>query len=157
YSLSGKRVVIMVVHNPWGQAHADTFKKAIAATHATLLQEIDLPNFDNNDIQRELSLVQPLHPDAILTAMNYGDYAVFMKKIKDFKITAKLLAHSNLADTFFAGNIEADLMDGVTVYKFSAPNDSFIANFQKAYGAMPDTYSDTAYDAVYVIKQAIEN
>lgn len=153
---SGK-VATIVVNNPWGLAHLETYKKAIAATNNVLIKEIILPQFDNNDIQRELTLIKSLAPDVLLVTMNLSDSAVFARKQAELRIIAKILAHENLANTYYEGNVAGNYLEGITIFKFSAADSAFTARYEEVYGEKPSTYADTAYDAVYVIKQAIEN
>lgn len=151
------KIVVMVVDNPWGLAHLNTFRKAITEANNVLVKEVILPKFDNNDIQRELTLIKPLRPDAIVSAMNFSDYAVFAKKRVELGISAEILAHYDIVDSFHQGNIPKEFMENIVIYRFSSPKSGFVDQYQKEYGEEPRTYADTAYDAVYVIKQAIEN
>ena len=151
------RVVIMVPSQPWGMAHLHAFEQAVAGTHADLVKEIILPNFDDNDIQSQLTLIKPLHPDVILTAINLDDYAAFMKRRFALGISAPVLAEQKVEDMYARGNLPADLLTNVFTFRFSSSSPAFIADYQKTYDAVPQEYADTAYDSVYVIKQAIEN
>jgi branched-chain amino acid transport system substrate-binding protein len=151
------RVVLITINNPWGMAYLRVFEAAAHAQGATVLKEVVLPSFDDNDIQGQLTLLQPLHPDALLTALNFDDSVTFMKRRQAFGMTMPILAEEKTEDLYKNGNVSADLLGGVFVDRFSSPNETFINAYQKIYGAPPQEYADTAYDAAYVIKAAIEN
>ncbi len=153
---SGK-IVIITPNIPWGKAHADTFKKAIEHTGNTLAKEIILPKFDNNDIQRELTLIRNLRPDAILTAINFSDTVSFAKKKQELGIKAKVLAEQKTEDMYTRDELSESNLRDFYVFRFSVPSQEFIQKYKAEYGKSPQEYADTAYDAVYAIKLAIEN
>lgn len=155
--VQGNTVVTISVNNTWGQAHLDTFRKAIIAAGKSLAKEIVLPEFDNNDLQTQLSLIKPLHPDAIVVALNFGDSATFVKKKMELALSGVVLAHYNLEDEYAQGNIPKSLLNGITIFVFSDPEGDFVQKYSETYHQKPGAYADTAYDAVYVLKKAIEN
>ena len=156
-SVDGDNVAIMSVNNLWGKAHLDTFKKAIVGSGKSLIKEIIVPQFDNNDIQRELSLIKSLKPDVIITALNFGDSVMFVRKKFELGIGGDILGDFHVEDGYNQGNIKKEFLSGTKIFVFSDPSNDFINKYTKVYGKNPGTYADTAYDAVYVIKEAIEN
>lgn len=153
----GDRVAIISVNNLWGQAHLAMFKKSIEASGKLLVKEVTVPQFDNNDIQRELSLIKPLQPDIFVVALNFGDSSVFLQKKKELGINGKVLGDFHILDGYNQGSISKELLFDTTIFVFSDPTQEFNDKYTKVFGKQPGTYADTAYDAVYVIKQAIEN
>ncbi|MBI3572357.1 ABC transporter substrate-binding protein [Candidatus Kaiserbacteria bacterium] len=153
----GSKVAIMSVNNLWGQAHLNTFKKSIAASGKTLVKEVIVPQFDNNDLQTDLATIKAAKADSIITALNFGDSVAFLKKKAALGIDAKVLGDYHYIDGYQQGNIPKELLTGVTVFVFSDPTQAFIDTYVGTYRRQPGTYADTAYDAVYVLKQAIEN
>jgi ABC-type branched-subunit amino acid transport system substrate-binding protein len=146
----------VVVNNPWGLAHLDTIKKAVTATGTTLVKEIIVQNFDNNDLSTELTILKDLNLDAIFVTLNFNDMALFGRKVKELNIGSKIIAHSNFADVISNNKLSKEAGLGVTVFRFSEPSKEFVNKFLFEYGKNPGIYSDTAYDSVYVIKYAIE-
>ena len=157
FRFKNPRVVIMTPSQPWGAAHLHAFEQAIAATHSTLIKEIVLPNFDDNDIQGQMTLIKPLNPDVILTSINFDDYAAFLKRRSALGITASVLAEQKIEAMFDQGTLSSSLLNNVFSFRFSAPVAAFTDAYQTKYNMIPGNYADTAYDSVYVIKQAIEN
>ncbi len=150
------KIVTIVSNNLWGLVHAHTFKRAIDATGNRLVKPVILPNFDNNDIQRELSLIKDLQPDAILAAVNFGDMVNLLKKRNALNIKVALLVEQKVIGIYAKGDLSASLLDDVTVFRYSSPKESFITSYRGRYGSNPQEYADTAYDAVYVLKLALE-
>jgi branched-chain amino acid transport system substrate-binding protein len=156
-NFSRPRVVTISVNNLWGKAHLATFSRAISVSGGTLLKEVIVPNFDGNDIQRELTIIKSLKPDVIISALNFADSVSLLRRRSELNIPAKILADFHVEDGFNKGNIPNKLLSGVNIFVFSDASQDFFEKYQKMYGQLPNTYADTAYDAVYVIKQAVEN
>jgi len=151
------RVVIMTINNPWGLAYVRAFEKAAAAKGATIVKEVILPKFDDNDIQGQLTLLKPLHPDAMLTALNFDDSVTFFKRREAFGLAVPTLAEEKTEGLYAIGDISANLLGNVFMDRFSFPNAAFVNAYRARYGSGPQEYADTAYDAVYAIRQGILN
>lgn len=155
--LPRKRVAAIVVNNPWGLAHLETFRKAANASNATIVQERILQNFDNNDLWTELTAFKEADVDAIFATLNFNDMALFGRRRAELNLTSQILAHSNFASAIEAGRLPVSSGEGIVVFGFGQPSGDFAQKFSKEYGKPPEIYSDIAYDTVYIIKFAIEN
>ena len=151
-----QRVGIIVINNPWGRAHLETYKKAILATNNVLVRTIVLPKFDNNEISTELAILKNLNLDAILVSLNYSDSVSFLKKIKELDIRAKILGNELFGDIVKNGLLDMSTADGVYFTEISSPQEDFIKKFKENYKKEPGLNSDTAYDAVHLIAKVIE-
>jgi branched-chain amino acid transport system substrate-binding protein len=151
-----QRVGIIVINNPWGRAHLETYKKAILATNNVLVRTIVLPKFDNNEISTELAILKNLNLDAILVSLNYSDSVSFLKKIKELDIRAKILGNELFGDIVKNGLLDMSTADGVYFTEISLPQEDFIKKFKENYKKEPGLNSDTAYDAVHLIAKVIE-
>lgn len=152
------KIAIMIWNNTWGTGHANEFKKAIENTGNILVKEIILPQPDNNDVRGQLALLKPLNVDVVFTALNFGDASVFAKTRSQFGIKATAFNHYNIASAYFNGLINKDDMNGYYFFSPTPPSTEFLKKYKDAYGKEPDIPdADSAYDAVYVIKLALEN
>jgi branched-chain amino acid transport system substrate-binding protein len=152
------KIAIMIWDNTWGTAHADEFKKAIEATGNTLVKEVIMPLPDNNDVRGQLTLLKALNPDVIFTALNFGDASTFAKVKSQLGIKAVAFNHYNLASAYENGLISQKDMDGYYFFRPTPPTADFINKYKKEYRKEPNIPdADSAYDAVYVIKLALEN
>lgn len=152
----GKKVAIMYVNGGWGIAHLETYKKAIDSSGKTLVAESKLSKFDNNDIQREITLLKLSKPEIILAAVNIMDGKLLAEKNAQFALNARIFGHDNIAASYESQEIDKNAMKGLVVYRLALPQSEFLEKYKKAYGKAPFDDADKAYDAVYVIKTAIE-
>lgn len=151
-----QRIGIIVINNPWGLAHLETYKKAISVTNNILAKEIILPKFDNNEMSTELALLKNLKLDAILVCLNDYDSVNFVKKIKELDVKAKILGNEHFSDIINGGLLDKNIANGVYFTDFSLPSEGFIKNFKEVYKKEPGLYSDTAYDTVYLIAEVMK-
>lgn len=151
-----KKVGIMVVHNPWGLAHLNTFKKAVEATGGEVVKEITLQNFDNNDLSTEITILKNLDLDAIFLTVNFNDAVLFTRKRVELDLRNYVLAQENVVAGLMNNNIPLKIADGITIFRYSEPSKEFIDKFYKEYNKYPEIYHDTSYDTIYALKLAIE-
>ena len=153
---NAKTAAILNVNNPWGIAHKNAFKKAAANTGVDILEERTIMGFDNNDIATDMTLIKAKNPDMIFVTLNFNDMALFGKKRVELDIKSKILAHFNFVNTIKRGMLSRELGEGVTIFQYSEPSESFIKKFKEKYGKVPEAYSDVAYDTIYILKEVIE-
>lgn len=149
-----QRVAILSVNVPWGIAHAETFKKALANTDHELVEEILLPEFDGNDLLTEVTKLQAADVDVVLSAVNFNDYMQLPRRFVELGLDVDLLAHNNMYNALARGEIDAALMRGVAIFRFSAPSVAFQNAYREEFNEEPIIYADTAYDAVQLIARA---
>jgi len=152
-----QNVVIMTINNAWGDAHRQMYLRALEGTKHTVVKDVVLPKFDGNDIQREMSLIKALDPTLILLGTNLVDPKIVIERNLNLGINAVIAGHDNTATNFFNGNLSEEEIEGVIVYKRAPANEDFVRNYEERYGSTPISEADVAYDAVYIIKEALEN
>jgi branched-chain amino acid transport system substrate-binding protein len=152
----GKTIVSIVYSGPWGITHQKALEKAAANTNNKIIKEIVVPQFDNNDIQRELSLVKALKPDIIFTALSTGDSKEVLVRNKSLGIDAMILGQQNEKFAFANKDLTADFYNKVTIFSRKSANKDYLEKYQNKYGQPSVSEADGAYDAVYVLKKAIE-
>lgn len=154
---SSARVGVIVVQNPWGLAHRDTFRKAANAVNVEIVDEFLLQSFDNNDFSTELSKLKSKNIDALFATMNFNDDALLAKKSFELDLKIPLLVHENFLGAVSEGKIPAAFIRNMTIFRFSDPSNEFMQKFKAEYGKAPQFGADIAYDAVYGIVAAMEN
>ena len=153
---AGEKVAIIYINNAWGKAHLETYKKAVTAAGKTLVKVVELSKFDNNDIQREITLLKSDSPDILLTAVNLVDPKLIIEKNKELALNAHIFGHDNILASYLNQGINNDVLEGTVIYRLALPDNQFIQNYKSIYGKDPISEADKAYDAVYIIKKAIE-
>ncbi len=152
----GKTVAIMYINNPWGMAHRDMYRKAVIATGKTLVTEVELPKFDNNDIQREITLLKSSKPDILLTAIAPADSKLIVEKNPTLGLNARIFGHENFIGSYLNQGINKTDLKGVVAYTLALPTSGFVKKYTDTYGKNPINEADKAYDAIYIIVKAIE-
>lgn len=150
------KAVIIYANNYWGKAHGEMFKKALENSGGVLVKEVVLPKFDNNDMQRELSLIKASGADVVLGALNYNDVVTFSKRRTELGIAAPVLAHANFANAYYDKKISAGSLKDISIFRPALPKTDFVEKYQQKFDKSPLAEADSAYDAVYAVKYAIE-
>ena len=153
---TGQKVALMYVSSGWGNAHKLTYEKAVKETGKTIVSQSELTKFDNNDVQREITLLKTSRPDIILSAVNFIDSKLLVEKNSQLSLGAKIFSHTNLETTYFEQGIDKEALKGSVVYRLESPKSRFIEDYRKRYNKEPVSDADKAYDAIYVIAKAIE-
>lgn len=151
-----KTAVIIAANNDWGTAHLNAYKTAAAKSNVRIIETFRLAQLDNNDLRAELTRIKELQPDAVLLAMNDADNIRFTKRYRELGLGSSVVAHSNIGDPLRTGRLDLQTADTFYFFEYPAPDSSFREHYQQFYNEQPQIAADTAYDAVYVIKQALE-
>ncbi|MEK6959579.1 MAG: ABC transporter substrate-binding protein [Nanoarchaeota archaeon] len=151
-----KKVAAIVVNNPWGLAHMAAIEDAAKMQGVDIILEEKLPSFDQNDLSTVLTKVSASGADGLFIAANFDDSALLAKKRSELSIKMPILSGENFYTALATGKIDKKDAEGVYALKFESGQSDFPNRFEKEYGKSPDIYSDTAYDALYAFKAAIE-
>lgn len=151
-----KTAVVMAVQNDWGTAHVNAYQEAAREAGVRITKVIRLAQTDNNDYRTQLTIVKNLNPDAILLSLNDADNVSFVRWYRDFALKPKVLANANLPDPLRTGRLDKRAAAGFYFFEFNEPDPSFVERFQAFHHQVPQISADTSYDALYVVKGAIE-
>jgi branched-chain amino acid transport system substrate-binding protein len=142
---------IAIINSPqaWEEYQGEVIEKTLKSKGKITL----LTKFGGTDFYTESLKIEQFNPDAIVFT-NYGteDKA------------AKALRSLGLSVPFYALSIDQSKIDAaqgafenaISTSLFT-PTKEFIEKYYKKYNKMPDVTSDTAYDIVYLLKEAIES
>ncbi len=151
-----KSAVILAVNNDWGVANTDTYVAAAKAAGVAIMDIVRLPKVDNNDFRTQTAQIKELSPDAVLMSINDADAINFVKWHKDFGLRGEVLNNQNFGYLLTTGRLDAKAAAGFYFSDFNNPNGDFKSKYKARYGGEPQIAADTSYDALYVIKDAIE-
>lgn len=164
------KLVIISQDNDYGATATAAFKEKIKKLRPdiNIAKELSVKP-DRPDFEPYIDEIIKARPDAVYAALKYRDLVFFLMQFKEKKIPvisrndweAKDLWDRDLyrKDSNFA-----DLIDGMVVYSpapYFAINDSGIKDFTKYFlgrtgGKYPSDWAVMAYDAVWVLVQAIQ-
>ena len=152
----GETVATISWIGAWGQTQKNAFLKSAEKNGNKVLANSIVPLFDQNDIKAELTKIKQLNPDIIFVATSSSDAKDAIIRNSSLGINAKLLVAQNAEVTYEVGNLSAKYFENVTVYTREKADDSFINAYMQKFGIVPQNEADSIYDAVYVLKKAIE-
>ncbi len=115
------------------------------------------------DYRTELGVIRDSNPDVVL-AVTYGDDGIIVfKQALEMGLDeiAWLGCDGNYGSGLFAEPGSAEFMEkaivcGTRTVGLGTPYEQFVSNYTEKFGAAPETYCDTTYDAVWAIAKAIE-
>jgi len=115
------------------------------------------------DYRTELGQIRDSNPDVVL-AVTYGDDGIIVfKQALEMGLDeiAWLGCDGNYGSALFAEPSSAEFMEkaivaGTRTVGLGTPYEQFVSNYTDKFGAAPETYCDTTYDAVWAIAKAIE-
>lgn len=108
-----------------------------------------------NDFRTAILKMQAEGVDMVFLDMIGTDSGVFLKQARELGYAPQVLAHVGLVDALRSEQFDAALFEGVLMLDWNASPQSFQDAFVAAYGVAPTNSANRAYDAVYVLSQAI--
>ena len=138
----------------------DNFKKA--------LQELKVPvttteTFAKGDVdfKPQLTKIKASGPDAIVLSALIAEGAPIMVQARQLGVTLPFIGGNgmNSPRVFELAKDSSDNLWVGSPWSVENPapeNKRFIAAYQKSYGALPDQFAAQAYDALYIVVQALK-
>jgi len=115
------------------------------------------------DYRTELQVIADGNPDVVLAVTYADDGIIIFKQALEMGLDdiAWLGCDGNYGSGLFAEASSAEFMEkaiaaGTRTVGAGAKYDQFLANYTDEFGAAPETYCDTTYDAVWAAAKAIE-
>ncbi len=115
------------------------------------------------DYRTELGQIRDCNPDAVLIVSYCDDGIIVFKQALEMGLDeiAWLGCDGNYGSGLFKEPKSAEFMEkaivaGTRTVGFGAKYDRFVADYTSEYGAAPEIYCDTSYDAMWAAAKAIE-
>lgn len=144
----------------YGTGITSAFKKAYKG------HVVDTASYQagDTDFQAMLTKIKNQKFDAIVINGYYTEAGAILKQARDMGINVPVIGPDGLGDpklAEIAGNQNASNVYYAAHFSTQAPATDaatpFVTAYKKAYGEDPSQFTALAYDAVYMIKQAIED
>lgn len=126
--------------------------------------ETDAYQAGDKDFQAMLTKIKNQKFDAIVINGYYTEAGAILKQARDMGINVPVIGPDGLGDpklAEIAGNQNTSNVYYAAHFSTQAPATDvatpFVTAYKKAYGENPSQFTALAYDAVYMIKQAIED
>jgi branched-chain amino acid transport system substrate-binding protein len=138
----------------------DNFKKALEALKIPVTTTETFAKGDV-DFKPQLTKIKSSNADAIVLSALVAEGAPAMVQARQLGIALPFIGGNGMNSPKIF-DLAKDNSDNLWVgspwssENPAAENKRFIANYQKAYGALPDQFAAQAYDALYIVAQALK-
>lgn len=109
----------------------------------------------NNDFRTQILKLKQAKVDLIFLDMVAIDPLTFVSQARQLGYEPKIITHVGIQDTLAIKGADAKMFEGIVVINWDVTTEEFADKFEKAYGVRPDKSANRAYDAVYVLAEAI--
>ncbi len=160
-----RRIAMYYVNDEYGRGLAQLFERRARELGAEIVASVIHRNALLTDDKALIaSTLETLKkngpPDLVVLIQRVGAAIWTVRAIRDAGINADLLGSDNLAQSAFVGG-SAGLTDGMRISQFYVPEggnpraERFVREYRAANGDEPDYSQAFAYDAVYLLRDAI--
>ncbi len=153
-----KRVAIIVDKSAWGESILVPFDAAAiqAGADVVLIDRITFGT-EKESIPTILAKIKLLGVDTILWTGYDEGTATIIRRIQELKLNVSFLSASTIAYGLSKkGDIQINPKDEMYFLRTNMSK-TFSEKFYKKYGEYPGTYSDSAYDGLMILVEAIKN
>ena len=109
----------------------------------------------NNDFKTQILKLKQAKVDMVFLDMIATDPVTFMNQAKQLSYFPKIITHIGIQDAMGMKDVDPNMFNGAVLINWNFSPTPFISKFETAYGVKPDKSANRAYDAVYVLAQAI--
>ena len=138
----------------------DTMKKVAEELKLTIVT-IETFQKGQSDYKAQLTKIKGLSPDAVFCSALYEEGAVILSQSRKMGIKVPFVGGNGFNSPKVI-EIAKEAAEGLVVATpwFAEKNDpkvkAFVARYEKAYGKKPDQFAAQAYDALYVMAEALK-
>ncbi len=155
-----KKVAVLYQQDDYGKGVADSFSEAIEEAGATVTssQAYQLGTVNFGSI---VDTALKDEPDAVFIGGFYTEAGKIVTQIRDSGSDVQIFASDGSASPLFL-ELAGENAEGVEVYSAFSASDpeeeaaAFVSAFQEMHGKDPSSWAALAYDATYVVAEAIE-
>lgn len=159
--MEAKDVAVIYVNSDWG---VEAFELLNGYCSDNGVNIVASENFfeGEKDFTAVLTKIRQTNPDTIMLLMGYDSGAVVIKQIKqmdwDVKVAISGLAYSEQLISLGGDNVEGVLSEiGFVIDETNPEMLAFATEFEKRAGFAPNMMMTCAYDATYMLAEAMAN
>ncbi len=152
------KVALLCVNNPFGTASCDVMEAELEALGIEVTTR-ETNEFDATDMTAQVLAIQNGDPDLILDVNFPNRITVFGNQLIENGLAIPHVAGASAGFAFLSGNLSDDARDllyGVEDCLPTLQNEEWAAKYEDQFAALPNYAAAETYDAVYIIKDAIE-
>ena len=156
-----KIAVIYRNDDAYSQGIRDTFKAKADELGLNIVDETTFTNDTATDFSVQLTSAQNAGADLIFLPIYYQPASVILKQAKDMGYAPTFFGVDGMDGILAMPGFDTTLAEGVMLLTpFSADAEdaltqTFVQKYQDAYGEVPNQFAADAYDAVYILYNAL--
>lgn len=146
----------------YSQGIRDTFVAEAEAKGLTIVDEGTFTKDTATDFSVQLTAAQTAGADTLFLPFYYQEASVVLNQASQMGYAPTFFGVDGMDGILTMPNFDTSLAEGVMLLTpFSADADdertqTFVATYQEQYGETPNQFAADAYDAVYILKAALE-
>ncbi len=155
-----KKLAVFQINNDWGKSTIESFTKHVNELGAEVVaSQAYLP--DEKDFRSAITAIKDAQPDGIVLLSYQADGALIAQQVRDAGLTVPFVASASLQSPDFitlgGKAVEGTYVLGEFLITDPRPEvQAFVKKFNDKYGEDPDLFASLAYDAIYLVKSAVE-
>ncbi len=150
-----ERMAIVRFDSAFSQEITENLNEMIVADGKEPLMIETYKQIGANDFRTTILKLKEAQIDLVFIDMVATDPGVFMKQAKELGYTPTVLTHVGLADALGSEQFDSSLFEGVIALDWNVSPNAFVEKFERAYGVKPTNSANRAYDAVYLLAEAV--
>ena len=163
-SLDGISKVAVIYNSAdvYSQGIHDTFVSEAGTKGLDVVSDTAFTDDTKTDFSTQLQKAQEAGAELVFLPIYYQEASIILQQAKDMGYAPTFFGVDGMDGILTLEGFDTSLAEGVMLLTpFSADADdettkNFVAKYQEAYGDIPNQFGADAYDAIYIIKQAIE-
>ncbi|MBQ8075411.1 MAG: ABC transporter substrate-binding protein [Oscillospiraceae bacterium] len=162
-NFAGAKVAVIYRNDDaYSQGIRDTFVKEAEAKGVEVVYEGTFTNDTATDFSVQLTDAQAAGADMLFLPIYYQPASVILSQANQMGYAPTVFGVDGMDGILTLENFDTSLAEGVMLLTpFSADADdartqAFVAEYQNRYGEVPNQFAADGYDAVYIVKAALE-
>jgi branched-chain amino acid transport system substrate-binding protein len=150
------KMAIIYVNNDFGKGFGDVVEKKFLELggESVLSQPF---NQEETDFKTGILKAEDANSACYFLALYPDGLVSALKQMKEANVKKTVFAHGGIIGTAQTMNIGQGILEGVYAPFFAQPSKEFRARYEAAFGGKAGVTADAAYDAVYLIAQAVSS
>lgn len=156
-----RKFTVIAENTDYGKSLADNFQKDITSGGGSVI-DTEYYKPGDKDFYNQLTKIKGLNPEGLVVAGLIAEGSQIVKQAHELGIKAQLYSFGGFMGAD-AVKLAGDAAEGLIHTDYFSPVkgdpviDKFVNAYQARYGVVPDSYYSAAvYDAIYIVKAAIE-
>lgn len=108
-----------------------------------------------NDFKTQILKLKQAGVDMVFLDMVAADPLTFMKQAGQLNYSPKIITHIGLQDALAIPDVDPKIFNSAVVLNWNVTSGDFGHKFEEAYKVLPDKSANRAYDAVYILANAV--